>query len=165
MVTDKKQAMLYQQALLQHHKNPVGFNEAISFSHQARGSNAACGDEITLQLAYADDTIKAVAFSGDSCAICRASASILCQQLPGATAKQADEQMMDILAGLDGQQVFPQEAEALMAVSQYPVRKQCALLPWTALKEIIPQLLARTNTESNTESHAEENSENPQEKN
>ncbi|WP_281556414.1 Fe-S cluster assembly sulfur transfer protein SufU [Thalassomonas sp. RHCl1] len=161
MVTDKKKAMLYQQALLQHHKNPVGFNEAISFSHQARGSNAACGDEITLQLAYADHTIKAVAFNGESCAICRASASILCQQLPGATAKQAGEHISDILAGLDGQQAFPQEAEALMAVSQYPVRKQCALLPWTALKEIIPQLLA----DANVESHAEENSENPQEKN
>lgn len=150
MVTDKKKAMLYQQALLQHHKNPVGFNQVINFSHQAQGSNAACGDEITLQLEYTGDKITALAFHGDSCAICRASASILCQQLPGISVKQADEQIMNILAGLEGQQDFLQEAEALMAVSQYPVRKQCALLPWTALKEIISQLQGNANTDTNT---------------
>ncbi|WDE13099.1 iron-sulfur cluster assembly scaffold protein [Thalassomonas haliotis] len=165
MVTDKKKAMLYQQALLQHHKNPVGFNEVISFSHQAQGSNAACGDEITLQLAYGAGSIKALAFSGDSCAICRASASILCQQLPGSTPNQADEQITDILAGLEGRQAFPQEAEALMAVSQYPVRKQCALLPWTSLKEIIPQLQGSTDSETDSTTETKNNAENRREKN
>jgi len=151
VITDRNKAKLYQQALLQHHKAPAGFNQAINASHQAHGSNAACGDEISLQLEYAGEQIKAVAFSGESCAICRASASILCQQLPGSTAAQASEQIAQIEAGLEGQQAFPEAAEALIAVSQYPVRKQCALLPWTALKEIIPQLADNNNTKQSQE--------------
>ncbi|WDE04127.1 SUF system NifU family Fe-S cluster assembly protein [Thalassomonas viridans] len=151
MVTDRKKAMLYQQALLQHHKNPVGFNESINFNHQAHGSNAACGDEISVQLEYTENKIRAVAFSGESCAICRASASILCQQLPGCTPGQASETITHIVAGLEGQQAFPEAAEALAAVSQYPVRKQCALLPWTALKEIIAQVQDDNNTDKSRE--------------
>ena len=140
VVTDKKDTMLYQQALLQHHKNPVGFEKKINFNHEASGSNAACGDEISIQLEFDECNIHSVAFYGDSCAICRASASILCQQLPGSSVQQASEQVQQILAGLQGQQVFPEAAVALAAVSQYPVRKQCALLPWTALQEIIATL-------------------------
>lgn len=143
MVTIKKTNLLYQQALLQHHKNPTGFNQIISFNFQAQGTNAACGDEISVQLELVNNEVKAVAFSGDSCAICRASASILCQQIPGKTPEEANDKLEQIFACLKGLQTFDHDSQALAAVSQYPVRKQCALLPWTTLQEIILAISAQ----------------------
>jgi nitrogen fixation NifU-like protein len=128
---------LYQQALLLHHKNPVGYNQEIVYSAKASGNNSACGDEIIIKIQMDNGFVHQVVFTGDSCAICRASASMLCKSLTNTTLTQANAVLkvtLDCLAGL--QVYFPENIAPLAAVKQYPVRIQCAQLPWQTLQKI-----------------------------
>jgi len=127
-------AGLYQQALLEHHKNPIGFHKQISITHSASGDNAVCGDEITVEVNITAGKIQELAFLGDSCAICRASASMMCQHLLHQRLSQIDtiiKAPMDLINGECTTAVNSTECYSSLAViNTYPVRKQCALLPW-----------------------------------
>jgi len=135
--TDVVNHQLYQQAMLAHHKSPVGFNETIHTSLQAEGVNAACGDEIDLHIEVHQGQIIRVAFHGDSCAICRASASMLCQHLQTLALAQARQLGQHIIISLTDNVSFigdlAEKFSPLMSVQKFPVRKQCALLPWQTL--------------------------------
>jgi len=78
---------MYQEVILDHYRNPRrwGRLSSVTFSHT--GENSSCGDELTFDLRLAEDgeTIEAVAFTGEGCAISIASASLLAEQLPGMT--------------------------------------------------------------------------------
>ena len=80
---DKNKQALYQQALLEHHKNPIGFDKAVATTHSQQGVNPACGDEITVNCEVQGEHIVDIGFEGDSCAICRASASLMNLNLAG----------------------------------------------------------------------------------
>lgn len=136
--SDKKQYQLYQQAMLEHHKAPIGFEIAIESTHHADGYNAACGDEIFMEAFINGNQVQQIGFHGDSCAICRASASMACENLPGVTIDEAKLLSQQIVAALTDDVTFIGELATqfspLMSVQKFPVRKQCALLPWqTAL--------------------------------
>ena len=140
MKNSNKAAQIYQHALLLHHKNPVGFNHVIKVDAHASGENAACGDEIMLQIHIEHHHIKDIAFQGDSCAICRASASMLCQDLALGSLTMALTKVSQIKASLQGKSNFSEITAPLSAVAQYPIRLQCALLPWTTLEKAITSL-------------------------
>jgi len=139
-----KQHHLYQQALLAHHKKPVGFEKKIAVHSTAEGYNAACGDEITVAIERELNQIKAISFQGDSCAICRASASLLCLHLSKLTQKEALTLSQQILLSIEENiTVIGELADKfspLLAVQQFPVRKQCAMLPWTTFKRALASL-------------------------
>lgn len=128
---------LYQQAMLAHHKAPIGFENKITATHSQQGVNPACGDEIEVQLQIVDSKVVELAFHGDSCAICRASASIMCQQLKemNLSDTQALSQQLISLLNNDISMIgeLAKSFEPLITVQKFPVRKQCALLPWTTL--------------------------------
>jgi hypothetical protein len=46
-------------------------------THQARGHNPQCGDDLQVELLMAGDQVKDIRFSGQGCAICIASASMM----------------------------------------------------------------------------------------
>ena len=125
---------LYQQALLEHHKAPVGFNVPIVATHFAEGANAACGDEIFVQLHCQGEVIEQISFTGDSCAICRASASIMCQSFEGRHIDHARKVSDMVASGLSQTQssdiALYAQLLPLFAVKKFPVRIQCAILPW-----------------------------------
>ncbi|XQW85725.1 iron-sulfur cluster assembly scaffold protein [Thalassotalea piscium] len=125
---------LYQQGLLQHHKAPFGFELEFDATHQAEGVNPACGDEIVVKAKVISGIITEVAFFGDSCAICRASASMMCQHLVNQKVGQVEPVIESVIETLGASnQDVPQFSEALyplIAVRKFPVRKQCAILPW-----------------------------------
>ncbi len=140
-MNDHTQQQLYQQAMLSHHKAPVGFERKINVSHSANGVNPACGDEIYLTAEIQNNLIHQLAFSGDSCAICRASASILCQLLENQSVQQAllvSEQLQLALENNSALELhLVQALSPLMIVKKFPVRKQCALLPWLTLERAL----------------------------
>ena len=135
------QQQLYQQALLIHHKNPIGFERDINSNYQLAGYNSACGDEITIKVKAVNKVILQVAFSGESCAICRASASILCQkieQLAISDYAKLSSQLRLLLSGEHScEQGLVEAFLPLLSVVNYPVRQQCALLPWQTLDKLI----------------------------
>lgn len=125
---------LYQQALLQHHKAPIGFEQKFEATYQSKGVNAACGDEIEISVQINNGVITALAFSGDSCAICRASASMMCQHLIEHRVEGIEVLIDNVINMISSpNDEFPQcheQLHPLLGVRKFPVRKQCAILPW-----------------------------------
>jgi len=125
---------LYQTALKSHYSKPIGLNRRICVTHCSDGYNASCGDEISITLQIRENIIDDIAFESDCCAICTASASIMCK-----ISKQKDltalelfyQQLLVALRPLaDNIDTPHQELKILQPISQYPSRINCALLPW-----------------------------------
>ena len=64
---------LYQQVILDHNKNPRNFREMADATAKVDGYNPLCGDHYTIFLKMADDAIAEVSFTGNGCAISKAS--------------------------------------------------------------------------------------------
>jgi nitrogen fixation NifU-like protein len=89
---------LYQEVILDHNRKPRNFGTLENPSHHADGHNPLCGDHITVALELADGRIDRIAFQGESCAICKASASMMTVAVKG---KALDEAQTLIRAFLD----------------------------------------------------------------
>lgn len=78
---------MYRQRILDHYRNPRNHGEIedATFSHV--GENPMCGDTIRMdvKLDETEETIVAVRFDGEACAISQASASMLSEELVGMT--------------------------------------------------------------------------------
>ena len=88
------------------------------------------------------DVIQDIAFGGRGCSISQASASMMTESVKGhatADASALADGFKELMTGggstdgLNGNE----DLEALQGVKKFPVRVKCALLPWTALQEII----------------------------
>jgi len=134
---DSRLAELYREAILANAAEPFGHGVEIDPTHRAEGVNPLCGDHVELHLRVADDRIEAAAFHGESCAICTASAALLCRHLSGQSTTDALAVGEAFRAALDTGEIAdcPEELQPLMGVRAYPVRVQCARLPWETLTE------------------------------
>lgn len=128
---------LYQQALLVHHKKPCGFNQKIKITHSSEGDNPACGDEITVNVHVENDQIIALSFAGDSCAICRASASLMCQELVQVNLSEALLIENNIIESFTNSIEFTGAFTPLNSIFSLPIRQQCALLPWRTFHQAL----------------------------
>ncbi len=126
---------LYDGVILDHSKKPRNFGKLAHPSHQADGRNPICGDEISVFLQTEGEAFSAFAFSGQGCAISKASASLMTEDLRNRPPEQARERANEILQVL-GQDMegdpFERYGElgALTAVRRYPARLKCATLAW-----------------------------------
>ncbi len=76
-------ARLYRDVIRNHAAEPTGYRNKIEATHRHEEYNPLCGDRIEVQLRVAAGAIEAAAFDGEACAICLASASMLCGLAPG----------------------------------------------------------------------------------
>ncbi|MEJ8569797.1 Fe-S cluster assembly sulfur transfer protein SufU [Elongatibacter sediminis] len=127
-------AEFYRETVLQHSVEPVGFQAEIEPTHAAERYNPLCGDRVTVRFRVAGDRIEAAAFDGEACAICLASASLLCEKTPGHTLSelQSTSQWLESLLQGEDQEGGDDDLRALSGVRRYPSRIRCALLPWEA---------------------------------
>ena len=126
---------LYQQVILDHCKKPRNFHEMPQCSCSAQGFNPLCGDNLKLYLTVDGDVIKAASFVGSGCCICKASASLLTENVKGKTkaeAQQMFERVRDLVT--NGKSEGDVGKLAVFAgVYKYPARVKCAILSWHAL--------------------------------
>ena len=137
MNTAAPDAGLYQELVLEHKRAPRHFGHLDAPTHQARGTNPQCGDDLQLELRVEDGQLRDIAFSGQGCAICVAAASMMSEAVIGRDVAAAAALQQRFRAVLTG------EAEAeganlgklisLAGVRRYPSRIKCALLGWHAL--------------------------------
>lgn len=132
---------LYQEVVVEHKRAPRHFGTLAAPTHQARGHNPQCGDNLQVQLALADGKVGDIRFSGQGCAICIASASMMTEAVLGADVDVARGMQQRFRAVLTGQ-LDPEEARlgklvSLAGVRRYPSRIKCALLGWHALMHAI----------------------------
>ena len=76
---------LYRDVIRRHAAEPTGYRQAIEATHSHELYNALCGDRIEVRLRVRVETVESAAFDGEACAICLASASLLCGLVPGET--------------------------------------------------------------------------------
>jgi len=130
---------LYRDAIRQHASQPVGYGREIDATHQFEEFNPLCGDRILLRLKITGDQIESTSFEGEACAICMASASLLCESVSGQTVtllQNLHDRLHRALTS-DGDAGEIGALEPLMGVKPYPSRVRCATLPWTAAKRAV----------------------------
>ncbi len=128
---------LYQQTVLRHNRQPANFGSLPDATHQARGLNALCGDDLTVYLKLEGDCIESIAFQGDACAISMASASIMTREMQGRRREEAlaaFEAFEQLMAGTIEHSELLGEANVLAGVRAFPARIKSARLPWHALR-------------------------------
>jgi nitrogen fixation NifU-like protein len=125
---------LYREAIRKHAAEPVGFRQKIDATHRHEVHNPLCGDRIEVQLRIVDGKVEAAAFDGEACAICMASASLLCGATPGHPVAYLAELNERLHAALEngGDLEGADSLKPLLGVMPYPSRIRCATLPWAA---------------------------------
>ena len=152
-------AGLYREAIRRHAAHPIGFRVPIEATHRHEEYNPLCGDRIVISLRVVAGTIEQAAFDGEACAICMASASLLCSLAPGRTVAELRQLSENLQRGLNGdagaglardpgsltsrahsalpQSDLPEVLQPLLGVRPYPSRIRCATLPWTVALEAL----------------------------
>jgi nitrogen fixation NifU-like protein len=135
-MTDPK--TLYQEVILDHNRKPRNFGILTPATHYANGDNPLCGDIIHLTLNIDADHIGSIAFEGESCAICKASASMMTVAVKNkkiAEAEQLVQEFRDMATGkLDlGKPHHLGHLAVFSGVRDLPTRVKCAILPWHTL--------------------------------
>jgi nitrogen fixation protein NifU and related proteins len=128
---------LYQDVVVEHKRAPRHFGGLSAPTHQARGHNPQCGDDLQVELVMAGDKLQDIGFHGQGCAICIASASMMSEAVIGRDAATVQALQQHFRAVLTGQ-LEPEAADlgklvSLVGVRRYPGRIKCALLGWHAL--------------------------------
>ena len=132
---------LYRSAVLDHNRAPRNFRELEDATHEARGLNALCGDDLRvyLRLDGSSERIDEATFIGTAGAITMASASMMTEAVTGRSVTEALALKEALGCLLRAPEVTPELAEglgelgALEGVRRYPSRIRAALLAWEAL--------------------------------
>jgi nitrogen fixation NifU-like protein len=153
MTADPK--ALYQEVILDHNRKPRNYGRLEHPSHEAEGLNPLCGDHIHLALALADDQVAAIAFRGESCAICKASASMMTVAVKGRSRSDARTLAREFVDMATGRLAAADAARlgrlaVFSGISQLPVRVKCAILPWHTLQAAF-DAVATTSTEADAD--------------
>jgi nitrogen fixation NifU-like protein len=127
---------IYRDVLLAHNEQPHNFYAMPNPTHIANGHNPLCGDEITVYLQMEAGNIKNISFTGQGCAVCKASASLMTLRLEGKQAVEAESDAQCVLMWLKDilatQPINLGQLEALIGVRNFPMRIKCATLAWHA---------------------------------
>ena len=127
---------LYQEVILDHNRNPRNFRALPGADRQAEGDNPLCGDHYTVYLKLDKDVIKEASFQGAGCAISKASASLMTEQIKGKTVAEAQKLFtgfQQMLATGHGDEDTLGSLSALGGVHKVPMRVKCAVLSWHAM--------------------------------
>ncbi len=135
-------ASLFQELILEHYKRPRNKGELPGADRRVHMNNPTCGDEVWLQLRFAEDRIEDVRFVGEGCSISQASISMMTQLLKGRTRDEATQLMARFTELMHGDADAARDKalgdlRALAGVARFPVRVKCALLGWNALEEAL----------------------------
>lgn len=136
MMADPK--ALYQEVILDHNKKPRNYGALEHPSHHAEGVNPLCGDHIKVTLEVAGENVERIAFQGESCAICKASASMMTAAVKGKTRTEAEALSQEFLDMATGKRELNQlqhigRLAVFAGVRELPMRVKCAILPWHTL--------------------------------
>jgi nitrogen fixation NifU-like protein len=133
---------LYQQVILDHNRNPRNFKELPNPTARVEGYNPLCGDHYTVFVNLDGDVIKDIAFTGNGCAISKASASVMSSTVKGKSKEEANR-LFDTFhrlvtgdsSGLDAADLG--RLAAFSGVSEFPARVKCATLAWHTLRNAL----------------------------
>ncbi len=148
---------LYQDIILEHGKSPRNFGKCEQYTHDAKGHNPLCGDQVHVYLKLNNEkNVDNVTFEGSGCAISIASTSIMTELVKGKSLEVAKKIVMDFLNMIKNTQEIKSndldedqkiKIMSLSGVKQYPMRVKCATLAWHTLTSAIEEKKEEVNTE------------------
>ena len=117
-------AGLYSDVIRERWRRPRFRGDLPGASATAEDVNPLCGDRVRLMVRLAGEIVEAARFTGDSCAICTASADVLAEMIHGRPARAA--------AALEAEDVL-----GVLQADVRPTRMRCVTLPITVLKQAL----------------------------
>jgi nitrogen fixation NifU-like protein len=106
---------LYREIILEHWQHPQNYGVVKDADIDMTDSNPLCGDEIRVTVKITDGKVKEIKFSGEGCAISKASASIFTEKIKGAK--------IAII-----KKITPEEVLEALDLELTPARMKCGLL-------------------------------------
>ena len=149
---------LYKDIILEHGKSPRNFGKCEKHTHEAKGHNPLCGDQVRIYLKLNNNKkVENLTFEGSGCAISMASTSIMTELVKGKSVEIAKKIILSFLDmikntseiksnDLDEDQKI--KIMSLSGVKQYPMRVKCATLAWHTLTSAIEGKKEEVNTEA-----------------
>ena len=138
---------LYTQAVLDHYRAPRNFGALAAHTHAADGANPLCGDTLRMELRCEDGCVVEMRFSGEACAIAKATASMLSELAVDRSAGELAA-LEQVFISLVGGQIFSHDQlgglNAMRELAKHPVRQKCALLPFATLRAALAGLTSAT---------------------
>ena len=143
---------LYQEVILDHNRKPRNYGALPAASHHAEGHNPLCGDRIDVALHVDGDRIDAIAFEGESCAICKASASMMTVAVKDKSRAEAETLIREFREMATGKLASDRlvhigRLSVFAGVRDLPTRVKCAILPWHTLSAAFNSV-EKTSTEA-----------------
>ena len=149
---------LYKDIILEHGKSPRNFGKCEKYTHEAKGHNPLCGDQVHVYLKLNNEkNVDNVTFEGSGCAISIASTSIMTELVKGKSLEAAKKIVIDFLNMIKNTQEIKSndldedqkiKIMSLSGVKQYPMRVKCATLAWHTLTSAINGKKEEVNTEA-----------------
>ena len=115
---------LYSDTIRERWRQPRYRGELPGATAVAEDVNPLCGDRVRMMLRLRDGAIDAVRYTGDSCAICSASADVLAELIEGRPAAEAAK-------------VTSEDVLAVLQADIRPTRMRCVTLPFTVLQKAL----------------------------
>jgi nitrogen fixation NifU-like protein len=138
---------VFGEILADHHESPRNYGTLPHPTRVEGGYNPLCGDKVDIAMEVENQSdgehLSHIAFQGEGCSICMASASIMSEMVEGKTLPEV-QKLIDgfrkVMQGGINVEGMPSEGAdddivALYGIKKFPVRVKCALLPWTTLKK------------------------------
>ena len=116
---------IYREIILEHWSNPQNYGVIKNADFDVQDNNPLCGDEIRMTGKLKDGKLIKIAFTGEGCAVSKASASLF-------TEKIKEMKIEDI------KKITAEEVLEEVGISLTPARMKCALLVYSTLKSTQP---------------------------
>ena len=128
----------YKEIVLDHFQRPRNRHELEQATLEEHINNPLCGDHVTVYANIRDEAFEEVSFTGRGCSISQASASMLTEQLTGASREEAEQRIQAFLHMMHTEENEALgELAALKGVVQTPNRIRCATLAWEAMQRAL----------------------------
>ena len=115
---------LYSDVIRERWRRPRFRGELPDATAVAEDVNPLCGDRVRLMLRVADGQVAAARFTGDSCAICTASADVVAESVEGKSAVEAVK-------------LTSEDVLTILQTDVRPTRLRCVTLPLTVLQQAL----------------------------
>lgn len=115
---------LYSDTIRERWRRPRFRGELPGATAQAEDVNPLCGDRVRMMVDLRDGTVAGVRFTGDSCAICTASADVVAELVEGRPAA-------------DAVRLTTEDVLAVLQADIRPTRMRCVALPVSVLQKAL----------------------------
>ena len=134
---------LYRDTVLDHCRNPRNKDKLVGPHITGRAINPFCGDEVDIQIVLDGERVAQIGMQSLGCAVNQAATSMLSEVVSDKSLEEIDILARLFESMMNGSEVSQQDLcklddfHSFSTVREYPIRRKCALLAWSALREAI----------------------------